>query len=482
MSKRRVNSHKSKRGSVMYSFLIVSLNLMLVVIFTSVIVMIGLRLGDTVYTTAWSWVALLPSVCIGSLTGIVWKFNTKKSVHELWDDIVKNYGNIVWTAILITVTLLSLVILFIVSRPETWMKRSPADVKNHEVLILFAKFHQISGNPLQPNEEWQFTCQDAKERLSKAFNISCQTIPQEITSVREAHDISDLYQASLVVWGNVRGAVVEAHYTDDTRWGASTKNLTHYQITTRFSGSQDELTLFVSRDGGDMDFVLDLVADAICRASKDWSCALSYSTQALDILPKGRASDLGEFELLLDKFTSSLFLGEYDVALSTVNLAIKLYPDRYEGYHALSSLEILGFNDWDAGFNDINISISLNPDVARLYYERSFMFLNRNDYGSALLDMSHAVDLDPSNSEFYYNRGVLYGDMFRYKQAIDDVNHAISIGPEARFYETLAWLHQKSGQNGAGFNDHSTAVKMATVDSLTATPYPGCDYLDKDCS
>ncbi len=91
-------------------------NLLLASACSILVVMIGMRFGDTKYATPLSPVVLFPTL-LGALGGAIWKFRSKKSFQEIGKDIVANYGDKRWTATLIILGVVFVLTLHVVSQP-----------------------------------------------------------------------------------------------------------------------------------------------------------------------------------------------------------------------------------------------------------------------------------------------------------------------------------------------------------------------------
>lgn len=73
--------------------------------------------------------------------------------------------------------------------------------------------------------------------------------------------------------------------------------------------------------------------------------------------------------------------------------------------------------------------IDNHPQSAKLYAERSTIFMMMEQPIQALADIESAVELEPKNPEYLTNRAMIYRSFERYENALSDLNQAIQLAP-----------------------------------------------------
>ncbi len=345
------------------------------------------------------------------------------------------------------------------------MKRPPADIKNHEILVLLPKFIHISGNPLEPNEEWQFTCEKFKKTIGKEISLSCQVIPQEVQSDKEAQDISDVYKATLVIWGNVRGSVVEVQYTFSPRW-IDERFLPHTVV----SGTAEQLTLFISRDGGDTEYVLNFMAGNLSQSLHkvdSYKRALYFFNRALELLPKNRGVEMGQTVLLGRIGLTLIELKRTDEGFANLDKAVQLEPDSSVGFtNRCIGYVIMGKKD--VALAECNKAIALNPNDIDAYEIRSGIYRDNGSYDLALKDANRAIEISGTVGDFIV-RAYVYSSKGDYDKAILDCNQAIALQPdEAWLYAARGNLYVELNQSDLALNDLNKALE---IDNKRADAY-----------
>ena len=73
--------------------------------------------------------------------------------------------------------------------------------------------------------------------------------------------------------------------------------------------------------------------------------------------------------------------------------------------------------------------LSLDPNNATAYGNRSYAYRNLGQYDQAIQDADKTIALDPNSSWAYNNRGYIYYKLKQYERAIADFNKALEINP-----------------------------------------------------
>jgi len=201
----------------------------------------------------------------------------------------------------------------------------PADTANHEILVVITQFQQMSGDPLQPGDEWTQTLQLAINQLHGKVRARVCRVSQVISTDQDARTIADNYKATLVIWGSVGAMSVSSNYAITPRWSyiVVAPGNTRTAEMAQPIDTLDKLRLFVSR-GGETEYVLNFVLAQLTFYGDNHFDALPFLNKALALLPQDplrneeaaaiyfdRAiiyNDQGKFDLALADFTQDITL------------------------------------------------------------------------------------------------------------------------------------------------------------------------------
>ena len=89
----------------------------------------------------------------------------------------------------------------------------------------------------------------------------------------------------------------------------------------------------------------------------------------------------------------------------------------------------------------MNGFLEKNPDNAKAYYDRAWIYGSLGNVEQSIQDYSRAIELNTSFILAYYNRGRGYAFLKKYGKSLADFNLAIDINPDFRdAYIGKAWL------------------------------------------
>jgi tetratricopeptide (TPR) repeat protein len=374
---------------------------------------------------------------------------------------------------------------FIPAPQEVALCDGAADLENREVLVVIATFRQISGNPLEPHYEWEIILDDAIDQLKGQVNARVLVVPQIITSQEEALTISDCFNATLVIWGRVAAARVESNYTTVARW--SFIELQPAQTDFQANSTQpqsvlDQLTFFVSLDGGDTEYILNFVLAQLAYFGENREDAMPFLERAIALAPKGREREMGAAAMYFYAgYIQQAIQGNTEAALRAYSNALEIDPG---GSYAATIYNNRGVAYADQGDHahaiaDYTQAIALNPDFANAYNNRGLAYHHQGSYIQAIADYTQAVALNPADADAYNNRGVAYADQGDHAHAIADYTQAIALNPD------FANAYNNRGIAYADQDDHAHAIADFTqaiaLNPAIATAYynRGLAYADQ---
>ena len=99
-------------------------------------------------------------------------------------------------------------------------------------------------------------------------------------------------------------------------------------------------------------------------------------------------------------------------------------------------------------------AIESDPNYAKAYYNRGFIYIKTRKYKLAIADLDKAIEIDPKYAAAYHVRGIAYFSKKKLPQAISDYSKAIELDPgNVRFYVSRMSAYFKMGNNDKVWKD-----------------------------
>lgn len=115
--------------------------------------------------------------------------------------------------------------------------------------------------------------------------------------------------------------------------------------------------------------------------------------------------------------------------------------------------------DFERAKSDFSKTISLSPDLADAWFQRSMVYFNQFNDSAGMVDINQAIKLAPAYSYYYLGRAHQHLISGRLTDALNDLNSAIERGDnDPNAFEERAIVHKQMG-----------SFKAAEQDSLQAT-------------
>ena len=86
------------------------------------------------------------------------------------------------------------------------------------------------------------------------------------------------------------------------------------------------------------------------------------------------------------------------------------------------------FGEYDLAFSDFNEAIRINPNQAKFYNARAKAYATMSDFEAALADFNTGIGIGPPTSEFFINRGIVYHLLGDSDSSLADFELATSLG------------------------------------------------------
>jgi serine/threonine protein kinase/tetratricopeptide (TPR) repeat protein len=137
--------------------------------------------------------------------------------------------------------------------------------------------------------------------------------------------------------------------------------------------------------------------------------------------------------------------GEYELAQSQLELALKTSPENTQAMLALADTYANQHKTEEAE-REFNKAIELNPKYWAVYNWAGNFFFQQSRYPEAENMFRKAVELKPGNQRALYNLAAIYLLKGRYQDAIDASQHSIDLRPTVQAYSNLGtayfYLHR----------------------------------------
>lgn len=392
----------------------------------------------------------------------------------------------------------------------------PANLSAHEVLVLVAQFDRLDGNTIDPAANWVITLNEqAIPELGSKVRGRVLPIFDLVRSDDQARKISDVYKATLVIWGRVRGlgtSIVESNYTVTPRWSRVDRQPGKTQVL----DTLDHVSLFVI-EGGDTPYVLNFVLAQLAYFADETDQALTFLTQCITLAPPDpkRRADLGlaavyfyrgYIDAVIKKdgtgaiadYTSALQL-DSTLAAAYNNRGVVL-ADKNDPSGAIADFtqalqldktnaavfnnrgiarRIIG--DIDGAIADYNEAIRLDDHEADYYYNRGIARALKPDSDGAIADYTAAIRIDPNDAQAYSNRGNVQYANGNLPAAIADITEAIRINPnDADYYYNRANIYRDKGDLNNAIADYTDAIRLNPNDAESYNNRGLVRYVNKD--
>jgi tetratricopeptide (TPR) repeat protein len=175
------------------------------------------------------------------------------------------------------------------------------------------------------------------------------------------------------------------------------------------------------------------VLDSISKADVlDYSGACSTLDEAIKLYP-----DLAPFYSLRAMALHNL--GRQDEAFADVAKAIKLNPQYAGSYNTRGNVELYSFRHYDDALADFNKAIDLSPRYASAYVNRALLKRETGDLGGAIEDLNKIIAIGSERAPAYLLRGCIKSDLFQFQDALLDFRKQLEVYPAGVSAE-VCWI------------------------------------------
>lgn len=339
---------------------------------------------------------------------------------------------------------------------------------DEQVGVLLADFHYIDENAPQTeaNLEREFTEAD----------IPFIRVHHPLADREAARAVSDLYNATLVMWGEVAEGGVQLYFEVTPRRSRVRFSLDALQVNVTQLESF-EAYIFT---GMDTLYVVDFVLGQMRFYEGHYPSALEALNHAIDRIPQGREKDVKAEVVYFFRGAIYGHLGQSDKAIMDYNRVIEIDPNHARAY-MLRGLEYVALGDLETALDNLDRIFELQPEIKLLYaahYSRAGLYAQRGEFERAETEFQTAIDLQPDQADAYSYRAVTLGG-FDYQRALADFTRAIELQPDdADYYRKRGSVYQALGDFEQAKADFEQAVQRYDQ-AVAADPDNPNGYLDR---
>jgi tetratricopeptide (TPR) repeat protein len=180
------------------------------------------------------------------------------------------------------------------------------------------------------------------------------------------------------------------------------------------------------------------------------------------VLPVLAQADQDIFAAGLEKLKQ----GEYANAIADFTEAIRLNPDNAKIYFN-RAITYNTIGNPEKAIADLDRVILAHPDQANAYFNRGNSYGTLGNFPKALENYNQAIILDANNPLVYLNRGVIYWVLEDYQKAIADYDQAIVLDPRyALTYNNRGLVYQKLADFPQAIKNFNQAIRFHSSNSF----------------
>ena len=153
--------------------------------------------------------------------------------------------------------------------------------------------------------------------------------------------------------------------------------------------------------------------------------SLGVAVALLLVAPFASAQDN---DPLAQESRSALKDGDFESALAGYTLAIQKNPQDAKAYFKRAFVYMKMARD-DEAIADLTQAIQISPQYQQAYFRRALVYMTKGNYDLAIADLNQDIQLNPKYMEAYYRRACVLMLKGEDDQAISDLSQAIDIDP-----------------------------------------------------
>ncbi len=392
----------------------------------------------------------------------------------------------------------AMIVGFALDAPEfisRWIGRRPfKTAAENEVLVIVTDF---TGDETIETDTRIYRTLSERVEASHLENVRVERLTGNPPLVaRNAVDIGEDYDATLVIWGTADQYGLEPRYEvvrnqelipTQAEFGITTADLPTFSayVAQGASNEFEYLMLFslgqIAYYSGDYQQAFNLFDEALgihvdparqeqlgwgtvyfyrgyaAQQTGDDTTALESYSEAIEFSPRNSAAYYNRGLIYDRQGNSQLALSDYSTAITLNAGDARYFVNRGRMYF------ILG--DYESARQDYDEAIRLDPEIASAYVNRGLLYHREGDIDAALADYNHSLELEPGNPFALNNRAFAYavkGESL--SEALGDASAAIDLQPDnGNFYDTRGLVYLKLGDPDAALIDYNAALDLDTL-------------------
>lgn len=178
-----------------------------------------------------------------------------------------------------------------------------------------------------------------------------------------------------------------------------------------------------------------------------------------------------QYEILRRRGVEQTDAGQYDSAIIAFGQAIKIKPEKPDGYYYRGGA-YKDKGDFGKAIADYNKAIELSPDYSAAYLARGEAYEAKGDHDRAIADYNRVIELRTDASNGYLARGNAYKAKGDYDRAIADYSKVIELRPKCfDAYDSRGDIYWNKGDYDGAIADYTKLIEIR--------PYSSAAYLNR---
>jgi len=291
------------------------------------------------------------------------------------------------------------------------------------------------------------TFQNDIENELNNVGISLIRVQHPVENREQAQEISEIYDATIVIWGQSSESTLEVFFETIYRrdWQDTNRDDSYINRGLQF------FTIHLA-NSIDSDYLVALIQGYIAFMDEDYEA----SSVLFDRVAEQIAPNETTITLFLLRGFSYHELMNYDVAISDFNQVIELNPDLLSAYFNRGRAYV-NSDQCESAIVDFDRVIGTEPNRVA-HVNRGICHSIIGNTARSIADFDRAIEFDPDYALAYDERGYAYAQLEQYRRAIDDYTRAIELYPEP-----VAYLHGLRGIAYFRLEDYQSALLDFTI-------------------
>ena len=229
----------------------------------------------------------------------------------------------------------------------------------------------------------------------------------------------------------------------------------------RYKASAEELRRAIAADPKDYDARVALATVLTTMGDKDG--ALEHATAAIKLRPERVEGYKCRADIYFKKKQPQMVIDDATKAIKLDPKDPHLYLLRASGYFFLTEFAKDNADDSKRSQADLDMALKLNPKSAQAHYYRGCWYVMQKNLPQAIACFTKANELDPKDSAPLRYRSMAYSATKEYAKAAKDLDRVIELNPKsAEGWQARAGNYELMGEYQKAFDDYTQSLKLAS--------------------